>query len=83
MLAIPSPDVLLNLFASAAQMLGLLALALGGGIFARRRSGMPGDIAKPAARWPFYVTLGLLVATSSAFLLYHLQVVDERNQGAE
>ena len=80
MLAIPSPDVLLNLFASAAQMLGLLALALGGGIFARRRSGMPGDAARPAARWPFYVTLGLLVAASSAFLLYHLQVVDERNQ---
>jgi rifampicin phosphotransferase len=78
-LAIPSPDVLLNLFASAAQMLGLLALALGGGVFVRRRNGIGGH-ARPAARWPFFVTLGLLVAVSSAFLLYHLRVVDQQHQ---
>ncbi len=79
MLAIPSPDVLLNLFASAAQMLGLLALALGGGIFVRSRNSIGGQ-ARPAARWPFFVTLGLLLAVSSTFLLYHLRVVDQQQQ---
>ncbi len=80
MLAIPSPDVLLNLFASAAQMLGMLALALGGGLFAKRRSGVAGAATPPASRRPFFVTLGLLAAVSTAFLLYHMQVADERNQ---
>lgn len=80
MLAIPSPDVLLNLFASAAQILGLLALALGGGAFARRRSGLGGGEARPQSRWPFYTALVLLLATGASFLLYHLSVVDARNQ---
>lgn len=80
MLAIPSPDVLLNLFASAGQMLGLLALAMGGGVFARRRSSVGGAAAAPASRWPFYVCLGLLLATSAGFLLYVLHVQDLQNQ---
>lgn len=80
MLAIPSPDVLLNLFASAAQLLGLLALALGGGAFVRRRNSVGGGAAAPVARWPFFVTLGLLVGVSVAFFLYYTHVQDVTNQ---
>ena len=81
MLAIPSPDVLLNLFASAAQALGLLALMLGGGAFVRRRNAVvgPGQSTQVPA-WRRHLTLALLVAVSVGFLLYHLQVVDARNQ---
>lgn len=78
MLAIPSPDVLMNLFASGAQVMGLLVLCLSGGLLARKR--MPGAAAKPAARWPLATCLLLLVATSGAFLLYHLKVVDQDNR---
>ena len=39
MTAIPSPDLLVNLFASGAQVLGLLAVALGGTWFAKGRLG--------------------------------------------
>ncbi|MCB9885865.1 MAG: YidC/Oxa1 family membrane protein insertase [Planctomycetes bacterium] len=81
MLAIPSPDVLLNLFASAAQALGLLALMLGGGAFVRRRNAVPGPgQLQQTPAWRRYVTLSLLVAVSVAFLLYHLRVVDATNQ---
>ncbi|MEO6594661.1 MAG: PEP/pyruvate-binding domain-containing protein [Planctomycetota bacterium] len=80
MLAIPSPDVLLNLFASAGQMLGLLALAMGGGVFVKKRSSVGGATGRSASRWPFFVCLGLLVGVSSTFLLYHLRVQDQQNQ---
>ncbi len=33
-----------------------------------------------ASRWPFLVTLGLLLSVSCAFLLYHLHVQDLHNQ---
>ncbi|HZN39061.1 MAG TPA: hypothetical protein VFD82_09665, partial [Planctomycetota bacterium] len=80
MLAIPSPDVLLNLFASAGQMLGLLALALGGGAFVRRRSTVGGAAVRPTSRWPFLVSVGLLLSVSCGFLLYHLHCQDLQNQ---
>jgi len=79
-LAIPSPDVLLNLFASAGQMLGLLALALGGGAFVRRRSTVGGAAVRPTSRWPFLVSVGLLLSVSCGFLLYHLHCQDLQNQ---
>lgn len=78
MLAIPSPDVLMNLFASAAQVMGLLVMCLSGGLLARKR--LPGAARKPAARWPLVTSLVLLVLTSAAFLLYHLQVVDQEQR---
>jgi len=79
-LAIPSPDVLLNLFASAGQMLGLLALALGGGAFVRRRSTVGGAAVRPTSRWPFLVAVGLFLSVSCGFLLYHLHCEDLTNQ---
>ncbi|MGE3171615.1 MAG: rhodanese-like domain-containing protein [Planctomycetota bacterium] len=79
MLAIPSPDVLMNLFASCAQVLGLLALTVGGGWMSRRRLAVDGALQPPSSRWPFGVACALLCAVSAAFLLYHLHVVDVRN----
>ena len=79
MLAIPSPDVLLNLFASAAQLLGLLVVCLSGGLLAKKR--LPGAAAgKPPARWPLATALLLLAVVSTGFLFYHLRVVDQTNQ---
>jgi len=80
MLAIPSPDVLMNLFASAAQVLGLLALCLGGGWFARRRQPGAALAAAPSSRLPFAVATLLLVSVSVWFLLYHLSVVDAEHR---
>src|SRR5688500_11000318 len=61
MLAIPSPDVLVNLFASAAQVLGLAALCVGGGLAAKKR--LPGARAGagvPSSRLPLtFALLGL------------------------
>ncbi|MFO1076265.1 MAG: rhodanese-like domain-containing protein [Planctomycetota bacterium] len=79
MLAIPSPDVLLNLFASAAQVLGLLALCIGGGLFSRRSSFSPGRTA-PTSRLPLMIASVLLVGVSVAFLLYHFAAVDTENR---
>ncbi len=80
MLAIPSPDVLLNLFASAGQLLGLLALAIGGGAFAKQRSSVGGVAPRAVSRWPFWIVSGLLLTVSCGFLMYHLHVEDQRNQ---
>ncbi len=78
-LCIPSPDVLLNLFASAAQLLGLLALCLGGSFVTKRRH--PGLSGRgPASAVPLTVTCLLLVGVSAAFLLYHLAAVDAENR---
>jgi rhodanese-related sulfurtransferase/membrane protein insertase Oxa1/YidC/SpoIIIJ/phosphohistidine swiveling domain-containing protein len=76
MLGIPSPDVLMNLFASAAQVMGLVVLCLSGGMLSRRR--LPGaGSSRPVKRWPLVASIVALVATSAAFLLYHLDVVDQ------
>ncbi|MFY9340868.1 MAG: PEP/pyruvate-binding domain-containing protein [Planctomycetota bacterium] len=80
MLAIPSPDVLLNLFASAGQLLGLLALALGGGAFVKQRNSIGGKPVRATSRWPFLVSVGLLLSVSCGFLLYFLHVQDVNNQ---
>lgn len=80
MLAIPSPDVLMNLFATAAQVMGLLVLWLGGGMLSRSRQPGSATSSHRQSRWPLgLAVLGLLV-TAGAFLLYHLDVVDARNR---
>lgn len=79
MLAIPSPDVLMNLFATAAQVMGLVVLWLTGGLLARKR--LPGAAAsRPTSRWPLGLALTGFAVTAGAFLLYHLDAVDAKNR---
>ena len=76
--AIPSPDLVLNLFASGAQVLGLLAVTLGGA--AVKRGGGAKGKAKASSPWPFRVVLMLFIASSAGFLLYHLDAVDSEKR---
>jgi rhodanese-related sulfurtransferase/phosphohistidine swiveling domain-containing protein len=79
MLAIPSPDLLLNLFASASQAIGLLLVLVGGAAWNRRGSASGGK--RQGASRALVATLSvLLLACATAFLLYHLSVVDAHNQ---
>src|SRR5687768_8597084 len=80
MLAIPSPDLLVNLFASGAQVLGLATVAFGGIFASRRRNAGAADARPAASRWPFLVTLGLLIAVSVAFTLHVLATNDAHNR---
>lgn len=73
--AIPSPDVLVNLFASAAQALGLLTVVVGG-FLARRRSTRttPG---RASRLWTTVFAVGF-VGTLVALFLYWLHVEEAR-----
>jgi membrane protein insertase Oxa1/YidC/SpoIIIJ/phosphohistidine swiveling domain-containing protein/rhodanese-related sulfurtransferase len=73
-LAIPSPDLVLNLFASAGQLMGLVAVTAGGAVMrARSRDAAQRGSSSP---WPLRVALLALCATGASFLLYHLRVQD-------
>ena len=78
MLAIPSPDLLVNLFASGVQVLGLLAVAVGGSWF-KKNQDEPEETAKRGSPWPFRIALLLLVGVSVAFGLYVLKTQDATN----
>ncbi len=74
-MAIPSPDLVINLFASASQVLGLAAVGASGLMLRRRsESGLgPGG----GVRRGTVIGLGVLWAlTAGTFLLYHLKVAD-------
>lgn len=68
--AIPSPDVVVNIFSNAAQIFGLLTLAIGGALFSRRRTTRRGSrrAAAPNAGWgtsrAMLLALGGVVAVS-------------------
>jgi len=82
--AIPSPDLIINLSASVAQLAGLLSVVLGGVVVSRRRSA-PGasgkaQAASPMLKWSLRVCVGLLVLSLVGNALQHAQRVDEHNQ---
>ncbi len=79
MFAIPSPDLLINLFASGAQIMGLLAVALGGAWFEKSRFDADPQIRRRSP-WPFRTAVLLLLGVSTAFTLYVLQANDEVNR---
>jgi hypothetical protein len=61
--AIPSPDVVISLFASAAQVLGVTTVILGRWFFVRRGQGRGGLRAQGSNfAIPFFVSGGLLLA---------------------
>jgi len=78
-LAIPSPDVVIGLFASVAQALGLLSVIAGGWFWKRRRSG---NSAGGTRAWKIacIASSGLLVLTLSGWGLYAAAQADARAQ---
>lgn len=75
--AIPSPDVMVNLFASSAQVLGLASVVLGRWLWVRKKRGATGN--GRGSRTAFLVASALFVASSVGWALYAAQVADERN----
>jgi rhodanese-related sulfurtransferase/phosphohistidine swiveling domain-containing protein len=77
--AIPSPDVVISLFASAAQVLGVATVILGRWFFVRRGNGRSAGNSKGTHfALPFFVTSGLLLATLAGWGLFYLHVQDQR-----
>ncbi len=80
-LAIPSPDLVINLSASIAQLLGLISVLLGGAAFSSRkklnkRNG--GKIPK-TSRLLFFSALTLLIISLGINLLQYTGSVDAKN----
>jgi YidC/Oxa1 family membrane protein insertase len=83
--AIPSPDVVIGVFASAAQLLGLLTVMLGGAVFAGTGQGVKVGGRKnhgpaPALRWGFRITAVLLLVSVGANLLQYANSSDCRTE---
>ncbi len=79
--AIPSPDVMVNLFASSAQILGLASVVLGRWLWVRKKRGAgQGPGAGRGYRAAFLGALALCAASSIGWALYAAQVADERNE---
>jgi len=76
-LAIPSPDVVIGLFASVAQALGLLSVIAGGWFWKRRRSG---DSGRGTRAWKIacIASSALLLLTLSGWGLYAADQSDMR-----
>jgi rhodanese-related sulfurtransferase len=79
-LAIPSPDVVVNLFASAAQVLGLLTVVLGKWFFTGRRTAAKGGSSSTAYRPLFFASAGLCVLSVIGWGLFAARQNDLRNQ---
>ena len=85
LLAIPSPDVVIGIFASAGQILGLLAVSIGGILFARKRrkahldpGGRPSKTGIPS--WTLKLLLALLVVSITANILQYCRKIDNDNE---
>ena len=78
MLGIPSPDVVVNLFASLGQLLALLSILVGGAAVSMKRKGR-GKKQQETSRGLLYATAGLAVASMVAFGLYYTHVQDLNN----
>ena len=83
--AIPSPDVVIGIFASVGQVLGLLAVSIGGVLFARkrRRDHLEIDSRNSKAGLPSWVVktlLAVLVISATANVLQYCRSLDKRNE---
>ena len=82
--AIPSPDLVVSFFASAAQVLGLLTITLGGLAYSasRRPAGTPGRGGR-WWRWALGISFGLLFVSLAANVLQYTSYLDKKNQRLE
>ncbi|MCY2961463.1 MAG: PEP-utilizing enzyme [Planctomycetota bacterium] len=76
--AIPSPDVMVNLFASSAQVLGLVSVVLGRWLWVRKKRGSTAANGR-GYRAAFAVALALCAVSSIGWGLYAAKVADDRN----
>ncbi len=84
--AIPSPDLAVNFFASAAQMLGLATMVVGGALVGNRgaRRGLKGRNGRAGMPvWIFGGLLLLFVGSLAANIFQWAAAKDERNQRLE
>ena len=76
MIAIPSPDVVINLFASLGQLLGLFSILVGSAAVSKRHRKEGRGASSRKLVW---LTGCLAVASSVSLLLYYTHVQDARN----
>jgi len=76
--ALPSPDVVVNLFASAAQILGLLTVILGKWFFSGRRRSTANRQSSTAYRSAFFVSAALCVLSLVGWGLFAAHQADLR-----
>ncbi|MEC8894713.1 MAG: PEP/pyruvate-binding domain-containing protein [Planctomycetota bacterium] len=83
--AIPSPDVVIGIFASVGQVLGLLAVSIGGVLFARKRRRDHLEIDRRGSKagipsWLVKTLLAVLVVSATANVLQYCRSLDRRNE---
>ncbi len=78
--AIPSPDLVVNFVASAAQILGLLTVVAGSVAYSGRQRGKAGGKTSSSWKWPFRVCLAALLVSIAANVFQYSRAKDERNQ---
>jgi len=81
--AIPSPDVVVNLFASAAQVLGLVSIVAGSWFFGRKRRGASGERSGRAWRLAFVASSALFVVAALGWTFFALHVHDQRQRALQ
>jgi rhodanese-related sulfurtransferase len=79
LLGIPSPDLVINLFASTGQVLGLLSVVAGGAAVGLRLGRVPGKTAG-GSRVLTCTAFLLFICTAACALLYHTSVQDATNR---
>lgn len=77
MVAIPSPDVVINLLASLGQLLAFMSILVGGTAVSMRRKDKARD--KQTSQKLFWATAGLALTSTIAFMLYFSYVQDLKN----
>lgn len=79
-MAIPSPDLVLNLSASFAQVLGLLSVVFGGFAFSTARKGKGAKGQSKTWRWLFRGCVALLLLSVIANVFQYTRGIDETNR---
>lgn len=77
--AIPSPDLVVNFVASAAQVLGLLTVVAGSVAYSGAKKAKAQGQAQGASRWPFRICLVLLLVSLGANVFQYSNEQDARN----
>lgn len=78
--AIPSPDLVVNLFASAAQVLGLVSVIVGSWFFGRRKSASKGGGSAKGWKVAFSASTVLFVASALGWMFFALHVEDRESR---